>query len=244
MIPTSIDGTDITGATIDGQDVQEITVDGQTVFTAGPVLPDSAIARWSFEDDLNTSTAVDSIGSFDGNINGATYSTQSQVGDNSLFFDGVDDDVTIGSSSGLRIVPFSVTGWFRLDNKSKIHTFVSYRDDNNHGFEIQYNDSTDDIEAITFDGNFHKLLAGIGPPVNTFVFFGFTWENGVGNIYVDGSPEASGSLPLSTNTNQNIAFGLSTSFNEHRLKGNLDEVLWYNEKLSGSQIQSEYNRSI
>jgi hypothetical protein len=34
--PTSIDGTDITGATIDGQDVQEITIDGQTVFTAGP----------------------------------------------------------------------------------------------------------------------------------------------------------------------------------------------------------------
>jgi len=36
MIPTSIDGTDITGATIDGTDVTEITVDGQTVFTAGP----------------------------------------------------------------------------------------------------------------------------------------------------------------------------------------------------------------
>jgi len=34
MIPTSIDGTDITGATIDGTDVTEITVDGQTVFTA------------------------------------------------------------------------------------------------------------------------------------------------------------------------------------------------------------------
>ena len=33
--PTSIDGTDITGATIDGTDVQEITVDGQTVFSAG-----------------------------------------------------------------------------------------------------------------------------------------------------------------------------------------------------------------
>jgi len=33
MPPTSIDGTDITGATIDGTDVQEITVDGQTVFT-------------------------------------------------------------------------------------------------------------------------------------------------------------------------------------------------------------------
>ena len=38
--PTSIDGTDITGATIDGQDVQEITVDGQTVFSPGPKVID------------------------------------------------------------------------------------------------------------------------------------------------------------------------------------------------------------
>ena len=34
--PTSIDGTDITGATIDNQEVQEITVDGDVVFSAGP----------------------------------------------------------------------------------------------------------------------------------------------------------------------------------------------------------------
>jgi len=38
MPPTSIDGTDITGATIDGTEVQEITVDGQTVFSAGPPI--------------------------------------------------------------------------------------------------------------------------------------------------------------------------------------------------------------
>jgi len=40
--PTSIDGTDITGATIDGTDVTEITVDGDTVFTAVQPLPDQA----------------------------------------------------------------------------------------------------------------------------------------------------------------------------------------------------------
>jgi len=37
--PTSIDGTDITGATIDGTDVQEITVDGDVVFSAGSPSP-------------------------------------------------------------------------------------------------------------------------------------------------------------------------------------------------------------
>jgi len=47
--PTSIDGTDITGATIDGTDVQEITVDGQTVFTSA----------FSHFDDFDTQTFAD-----------------------------------------------------------------------------------------------------------------------------------------------------------------------------------------
>jgi len=57
MIPTSIDGTDITGATIDGQDVEEITVDGQTVFSGAPPIIDS------FEDG-NLSEYSGSTGSY------------------------------------------------------------------------------------------------------------------------------------------------------------------------------------
>jgi len=45
--PTSIDGTDITGATIDGQDVQEITVDGDTVFEAQQVVRGGDKLYWS-----------------------------------------------------------------------------------------------------------------------------------------------------------------------------------------------------
>jgi len=41
--PTSIDGTDITGATIDGTEVKEITVDGDTVFTAGLEIPQTGL---------------------------------------------------------------------------------------------------------------------------------------------------------------------------------------------------------
>jgi hypothetical protein len=57
--PTSIDGTDITGATIDGTDVQEITVDGDTVFTAtvelqGLLLDDFADGKLSNRDDFTT----------------------------------------------------------------------------------------------------------------------------------------------------------------------------------------------
>jgi len=59
MIPTSIDGTDITGATIDGTDVTEITVDGQTVFTAtvevnGLLVDDFADNKLTSRDDFAT----------------------------------------------------------------------------------------------------------------------------------------------------------------------------------------------
>jgi len=53
MIPTSIDGTDITGATIDGTDVQEITVDGDTVFSQGIFVPPSAVYHWPFKSRSN-----------------------------------------------------------------------------------------------------------------------------------------------------------------------------------------------
>jgi hypothetical protein len=59
MIPTSIDGTDITGATIDGTDVTEITVDGQTVFSAevelnGLLVDDFADGKLTNRDDFTT----------------------------------------------------------------------------------------------------------------------------------------------------------------------------------------------
>jgi len=56
MPPTSIDGTDITGATIDGTDVTEITVDGDTVFSAVKIVDD-------FEDG-NLNEYVGDTGSF------------------------------------------------------------------------------------------------------------------------------------------------------------------------------------
>jgi hypothetical protein len=51
MPPTSIDGTDITGATVDGTDVTEITVDGDTVFSAGP--PPAPVNRMYVADFAN-----------------------------------------------------------------------------------------------------------------------------------------------------------------------------------------------
>jgi len=80
MIPTSIDGTDITGATIDGTDVQEITVDGQTVFTAavqnpGFVIDDFGDNKLTGRDDFNTLSWQDASGAI-GQTSDFTRSTR------------------------------------------------------------------------------------------------------------------------------------------------------------------------
>jgi len=60
--PTSIDGTDITGATIDGQEVQEITVDGQTVFKTGPPAEGDLQARYDFSQETGGTPITDRSG--------------------------------------------------------------------------------------------------------------------------------------------------------------------------------------
>jgi len=70
--PTSIDGTDITGATIDGTDVQEITVDGDTVFSAGPNIPANTVGYWPGTEGSGT-VLGDIVGNNDLTINGPTW---------------------------------------------------------------------------------------------------------------------------------------------------------------------------
>jgi len=84
--PTSIDGTDITGATIDATDVQEITVDGDVVFTAGPTITvlddfESGISGWSVQSGPASvsTTSVSSEGSFGLENAGSTAGNSSTV---------------------------------------------------------------------------------------------------------------------------------------------------------------------
>jgi len=90
--PTSIDGTDITGATIDGQEVQEITIDGQTVFTA-----------FEFIDNFEDGNIVE----YGGSTNSFTTTTNNPIeGNTSLIF----NDFGVGrrsmiSTSGLDNIP-------------------------------------------------------------------------------------------------------------------------------------------
>jgi len=113
MPPTSIDGTDITGATIDGTDVTEITVDGQTVFAAERAPTDGLLHRYDFSDLSTTTSAVpDLAGTADAtSVNFSSFDTINGVRSGDFDGDNVDVPATLNQ-------PFDLYSVFEPDTLS------------------------------------------------------------------------------------------------------------------------------
>jgi len=261
MIPTSIDGTDITGATIDGTDVQEITVDGDVVFSGGPSnLPlaysnlvawypfDSATYGGSNADDV---TAI--IGgsgddtAYDGTVNGASYQSSNGVTDinagansGAYDFDGSNDAIAITNPmDNFNEITFCF--WIEPDGQTDSAPFIF--SDNNVA-EAHIKDNSDmrwifdeDGSGGTFDDqNVVSLNGG-------YQWFGFTIDSSQnGQAYHDGQPTTSfTSVPILDGTG-NMLLGDRSSSNRP-YEGRIDDFRIYNTDLSNSQMQQIYDNT-
>jgi hypothetical protein len=127
--PTSIDGTDITGATIDGTDVTEITVDGDVVFSAGAV---SGTYYYSIPDQNTGEVEYFSLATpFDlpnkGSPDFTLQSSLNEVNNMSISNDGttfyvVEDEVV--SNTNKTVEEFSLSTPFDLQSAQSQGTFA------------------------------------------------------------------------------------------------------------------------
>jgi len=249
--PTSIDGTDITGATIDGADVQEITVDGQTVFTA--VQPPAfAIHQWKMDEGSGT-TVADSIGSLDATLeNGAGWATDSQaVGGTVTDYDGSNDYAEVTGSSSFYEPSFAigVTAEFDDNNRSPIinkgltsaapdnspAAFDLTRVDDQRVFWRIIQDSTDTRIDTEFLGT---------TPTNQKVRFFVISDTVRTALFIDGDKkDESGPITID-NINSPIEFGGDTTgINQYYTNGKLDNIIFYaNSTISDTVATEDYNR--
>jgi hypothetical protein len=252
--PTSIDGTDITGATIDGTDVQEITVDGDVVFSAIPdsaVAQESLIAWYPFANAATDVTAGDGTfgdtTDYSGTVNGATQQTTggvvdiyNQTVDSEYYaFDGSNDGVSLpnygilsGSSS------FSVSIWVR-DNGKTGDGNVAFTGAGEANVEIItnnfFNTNTDSVQFIV-SGITDTQINITGDPW-THLCITFSSTNGWKG-YINGNVEASDSSVSSViSDNRSNALGGTPFFQtENRFNGDLDDFRVYNKELSSSEV--------
>jgi len=272
MIPTSIDGTDITGATIDGTDVQEITVDGQTVFSAEtlPVAYSNLIAWYPFDSaeygGANADDVTAIIGgsgddtAYDGTVFGATYQSSGGVTDinagvNSGTFDftGDPDKIEVSVSpgdldgfSGITAIAWTNVDNFQQGANARNSILGKYYDGSDRSYFLRW--ENDDLRALvatdSSNANNDATASNVGTE-NTWIHCAFTWSGSTNTItvYVNGQSQATGNSNGSTVRQNNQAFYIGNYGDAGSFDGTIDDVRVYDTALSQAQINQIYQNT-
>jgi len=271
MIPTSIDGTDITGATIDGTDVQEITVDGQTVFTSAPqinnfpVAYSNLIAWYPFDSATYGGSNADDVtailgGSgddtaFDGTVNGATYQSSGgnkdiNAGDGSGYYDFNNPDYIETSTTSLTDFavndqPFSYSVWVQFTNLFDNDYKVIMGDDNLN--TILWHRRSGLNEGLGLNININGTLEGYGGSSNLieneWLHCVATYDgNGDVNLYVDSVNDTSFKFSTSPVSVGNFYIG-NYDGSPWDVASNIDDVRVYDKELTSSEVNQIFTNT-
>jgi len=249
MIPTSIDGTDITGASIDGTDVTEITVDGDTVFEA-VTIPNSVVTQYRFEDNTNTSVAVDSVGTNDANINGPTYTSDAAKGSFAVEDPGIDNsgnDIT--SQNNVDLVAsgpndaLSIAGFVKANNVNSDFRvpFLWGADGNN---QLALFQQTTWRARITVNNTVTEVDSGVSISDTAYQHVVVVCDQSEIAIIVDGTLEGTTSHNLDVTQ---IGSGVARMFNSLRsvnlvFDGSIDNVSFMNDRITTTEAQPLINQ--
>jgi hypothetical protein len=242
--PTSIDGTDITGATIDGQQVQEITIDGQTVFTAAPEIPPSGEARWTFDNaDTQNGIAKDVWGTADGQIFGnPTTGVTGKFGE-AYSFDGVDDRVDNTGSNTSDFEAWTVAIWFNPD--SDTGDSVLYNEGNT--WWIQPNQNSGDILFKWKDsgGSQGEIVRNSALSANAWHLVGMSFDGaGTMTARIDDNAFKDQTSGISTPLDRSQGFDIQISGlkgGQIEIKGQVDQADYYEKVLSDAEWSNLFN---
>jgi len=235
MIPTSIDGTDITGATIDGTDVQEITVDGQTVFTAAPNIPDGENIHARYIVDEEPLSDQDSITTFsDQSLNGhdltggsPTYVADEWNGKAVARFDGSSDQLD-GDIADIT-QPFTVAQVLQFSGSSTSILTSHSGDNGNAGIIRHRGDNSDGLQ--TRSGNNLSTGGAFGFTSRVVIIAVFDGSNSL--IEVNDVQEALGDV--GTNGLTRINIGNRDDSISQFFEGDLAESIVWDSRLDDTQ---------
>jgi hypothetical protein len=177
----------------------------------------------------NNGTLVNGVGYNSGNLG-------------SLSFDGVDDYVTTGFTRGTLGNQTTLISWYKYTGtigrtyspifggiepgsgteffigKNTGNTNIGVQDGNYNGSFV--------TGSNAFDGNYHQIV--------------YTYDNGTGKIYLDGTLRNTGSFTKCNDAEQ-ISIGHEAEGAGYYFIGNISQVSIYNRALTASEIQQNFN---
>ncbi len=226
---------------------------GQTIVIGGPVfgggfVMTNPISRWTFDDGAGCN-AVDNFSGNNGNLGPSCPSnsplwTAGKI-NNSLFFDGTDDYVTINNSANLNPTEaITLSAWIKWNiNPSAGLSWASIINKNSDNqYRLQHNSSNTAFEfGLRTTVGAKWVVSNTAPVNNVWYFVVATYDKQIMKIYINGVLENSiahsGSILTS---NSAVSIGKRSIDNDRFFNGTIDEVSIYSTALSAEEVQNLY----
>jgi hypothetical protein len=217
----------------------KLDIDGQIIEIEVTDIPDSGIFRYDFEDDSDSSTAIDAFAddshtAYDGSISGATYSSTARWGDFGLSFSG-SDSLTTPLTYGDLPSPYSYGVWV-YPNESPPWSKDMHLLGSGWALNFRLPSGRSDLELKTFSsegGNANSIYSSVNLSGNSWNFVGFSLTSDTGTLVVDGSVDNSGT---GYHSSENNSLDVTTD-----LYGLLDRPSAYSKELTSTEWTDLYN---
>jgi len=205
---------------------------GTTVFTP-PTAPLTAVANTSLLLNYTNGGIVDSSMMTDletvGDVKVST--TQSKFGGSSMYFDGTGDYLITPANpvSNLGTGDFTIEMWVYLTNsEARTQTIMggdlSTQSASTNTIQIWYNNGAS-LNKISFNvyGN-PRFDSSSSVSINNWMHLAFTRSSGTFKMFINGTQEASGSLPNNLSNNVFVVGRGYISFNQEYFNGYIDDL--------------------
>lgn len=226
--------------------------DGTVLWSAAPDIPDSVETQYRFEDDSDTTTALDGVGSNNATISGPTYTSNAAKGSHAIEDDGVDrsgnnvesnatvDLVASGDSQALSVGCFA-----RPEGATGFYYPVSYGINGGDTLSVVAGADAGNWKARLFiGGTVVHADSGVSVESSTYTaVFAVADQSEVG-IIVDGTLEATTTHSLDLT---NIGAGSYKAIQGHSSVGNIfdggvDDATYASDRLSAVEVQQLIDR--
>lgn len=196
------------------------------------------VSYWKLDE--TNGNAIDSHGTNDGTVNGATQGVTGKIG-NAYSFDGIDDYVNIGNDNSLEFTDsnaFTLSAWVNLGQIDSSNREIIRRWEAGQTQYILRKTSANVFEIIWNDGSTKRITSTFTLSAGQWYHVVGTFEIGNQNLYLNGVSNGSRSLTgsLASSTGNTYIGYTSAGF-----KGTIDEVGIWNRALTSDNILELYN---
>ena len=208
-------------------------------------LSDGLVSYYNFEED-----ATDQVGSNDGTISGATYTSSGKVG-GCYSFDGSNDSINFGNIlSWERTDAKTFSFWAKL-NAGKDQAIFTKRA-STRGYELHFL-SDNKFRILLANSDSNRIIADTTNAVltdNTWQHFVITYTGSSAasgmKIYVNGQEvpltTVANTLSATSVTTDSLYIGKAEAYSRW-IDGTLDEIGIWNRELSSTEVTKLYNYS-